>query len=75
MRETKPYTLRSRVVRSVTIHDKLFLFNYLSAKDESVPKSTLKYPVRIMDFNRKLMLNPEYPNDDSTGTVNGDSGS
>ena len=73
MKETKPHTLRSGVSRSVTVNNRLYVLHQLCAKDTSVPAKTFKHPVRIMDFDQKKLHKVDYLNDDSSGTVNGES--
>mmetsp|Transcript_21674 Transcript_21674/g.33372 ORF Transcript_21674/g.33372 Transcript_21674/m.33372 type:complete len:141 (+) Transcript_21674:425-847(+) len=51
---------------------RLYIFHSLESKDESLPPSVLRRPVRIMDFSMKKMMTVKYMNDDSTGTVRGE---
>ena len=71
MKMTKPHILRSVYSRAVTLHDKLYILHNLEYKDESLPATTTKNPVRIMDFGTMRMHKIDYLNDDSTGTQRG----
>jgi hypothetical protein len=50
----------------------MYILHHLDPKDENLPTSVVKRPVRIMDFTMKKLFAIEYKNDDSTGTVRGE---
>ena len=60
MKMTKPHILRSVYSRAVTLHDKLYILHNLEYKDESLPATTTKNPVRIMDFGTMRMHKIDY---------------
>ena len=70
--KTKPHTLRSVWSRACTIMGRLYIMHNLQPKDESLPKTSIKTPIRIMDFNLRRLLAVEFLNDDSTGNKRGE---
>jgi hypothetical protein len=52
IKDTKPYTLRSVHSRAGTVDGRLYVFHHIAPKDESVPKTSIKTPMRIMDFDK-----------------------
>lgn len=70
--KTKPHTLRSVWSRACTIMGRLYIMHNLQPKDESLPKTSIKTPIRIMDFQLRRLLSVEFLNDDSTGNKRGE---
>ncbi len=50
----------------------MYIFHNLQPKDDSLAKTMIKTPMRILDFEAKKLLSIDYLNDDSTGNVRGD---
>lgn len=72
IKDTKPYTLRSVHSRAGTVDGRLYVFHNIAPKDESIPKTSIKTPMRIMDFEKRKMFIPQFLNDDSTGNKRGE---
>ena len=72
IKDTKPYTLRSVHSRSGTVDGRLYVFHNIAPKDESMAKTSVKTPVRIMDFSKQKLFIPQFLNDDSTGNKRGE---
>ena len=70
--QTKPHTLRQILPQAVTVNQRLYILHHLCPKDSSLPKTSIKHPVKIMDFKTNKLHSVDYLNDDSTGTVNGE---
>lgn len=58
--------------RAVTINDRLYIFHNLCTKDPTLPKTLIKHPIRIMDFEKNKLFKVDYINDDSTGNKRGE---
>ena len=56
----------------MTINDRLYIFHNLCSKDTTMSKTSLKHPIRIMDFAQNRLYNVDYLNDDSTGNKRGE---
>ena len=72
LKETKPHSLRSVYSRGVTINDRLYIFHNLCQKDPNLSKTSIKNPIRVMDFSINKLYNVDYLNDDSTGNKRGE---
>ena len=69
---TRPHTLRTVFSRGVTLNNKLFIFHNLAPKDEQMPKTMVRTPLRVMDFETSQLMKIDYRNDDSSGTQQGE---
>lgn len=70
--KTKQHTLRSIFSKACTLNGRLYIMHNLAPKDNTLPESAIKTPVRIMDFKMKRIFAVEYLNADSTGNKRGE---
>ena len=72
IKDTKPYTLRSLHSRAGSIDGRLYILHNVAPRDDNIPRTSVKTPVRIMDFEKNKLFIPQYLNDESTGNKRGE---
>lgn len=50
----------------------MYVFYNLTPKDEKLSKTSIRTPVKIVDFKERKYLTIQYLNDDSTGNKRGE---